>query len=284
MKKNVKFSKVRSFVKTLTVAAIFMAAISDTHAQKAEVKLFAHRGGVLEYDENTIQAFQETYNKGIRGYEIDIRITKDGHLVIFHDETLDRIVGLSTGIEKLTLKEIKGLKTKKGNVIPTLDEVLTFFNDKPGLYVEFEMKTNKPVYDEKTLLKYCDDLYAKVHAAKPSASSYVLTSFDKKPLTYLKTKYPAVDLLFIKAEALNQSVLDEAKAMGIKRLGCRVEKTTREMVQSAKKQGFSVSLWPGKSVDDFLLGLALGSDYLCSDVPVAVTEWVKTNGSWITLK
>ena len=284
MIKTGKSSRGWVLVNALTAIFILMSGSPQAHAQKVEVKLFAHRGGVMEYDENTVQAFQETYNRGLRGYEIDVRRTKDGHLVIFHDETLHRIVGLSTGIEKLTLKELKSLKTKKGNVIPTLDEVLVFFNDKPGLYVEFEMKTNKPFYDENKLVKYCDELYSKVHASKPASSTYVLTSFDKRPLSYLKKTYPSVDLLFIKAEALNQSVLDEATVMGIKRLGCRVDKTTREMVQQAKKQGFSVSLWPGKSVDDFLLGLALGSDYLCSDVPVAITEWVKANGSWITLK
>lgn len=264
--------------------ALIAACISFSYAQETSTKIFAHRGGKLEFDENTIAAFQEVYEKGLRGYETDIRRTKDNHLVIFHDADFKRIFGIDGSIEQSTLKEIKALRTKKGSVIPTLDEALEFFNSKPGLYVEFEMKTNSPMYEEPVLAEYCDELYTKIHANKPETSDYLMTSFDDRPLKYLKDKYPSVELLLIKGEGLSQKVLDEAKGMGIDRVGCRIEGTTRAMVQEAKKQGFVVSLWPGLSVDDFLLGVALGSDYLCTDVPVAVTEWVKENGSWITLK
>ena len=263
---------------------IFMALTSAVYAQTAQVTLFAHRGGAHEYDENTMGAFRSTYEQGIRGYELDIRRTKDGKLVIFHDDSFERILGIEGGIEDLTLAEVKELRTKKGNPIPTLEEVVEFFKDKPGVYIEFEMKTNSPVYEEQELHKYCDDLYEKAYASKPQGSDYVLTSFDKRPLHYLKATYPEVDLLFIKGEALTQSVVEEAKAMGISRIGASVHKTSRNMVIEAKKQGITVSLWPGKSVDDFLLGVYLGSDYLCSDVPIAVSEWVKTNAPQIEIK
>lgn len=272
-----------TFQITVLLAAFSLLG-ANVHAQQAEVKLFAHRGGAHEYDENTISAFQETYNKGLTGYETDVRLTKDGQLVIFHDADLKRIVGKEGAIEDLTLEEIKQLQTKKGNEIPTVDEVLAFFSDKPGVYIEFEMKSNKPMYDEKTLIAYCDKLYEKVYAAMPPTSNYVLTSFDKRPLHYLKTTYPSVDLLFIKGAPLSQAVLDEAKELNIDRVGCNIDGTSRAMVKEAKKQGFKVSLWPGHSVADFLLGVSLGSDYLCSDVPVAVTEWVSANAPWITLK
>ncbi len=273
-----------SVVQMTVLLAVLSLLVTTGYAQQAEVKLFAHRGGAHEYDENTIDAFQETYGKGLRGYETDVRVTKDGQLVIFHDADLKRIVGKEGAIEDFTLEEVKQLRTKKGNEIPTLDEVLAFFSNKPWVYIEFEMKTNNPLYDEKTLTAYCDQLYTKVYAAMPPTSNYVLTSFDKRPLQYLRTTYPSVDLLFIKGAPLSQEVLDEAKALKIDRVGCNIDGTTRAMVKEAKKQGFKVSLWPGHSVADFLLGVSLGSDYLCSDVPVAVTEWVSTNAPWITLK
>lgn len=274
----------RIFYTLLGISLLSTMATNEAVAQHKEVKIFAHRGGVAEFDENTIPAFEETYLKGIRGYETDIRITKDGHLVIFHDDNLTRIVGVDGAIEELSLAEIKKLKTKKGNSIPTLDEFLVFLKNKDGLYVEFEMKTKGKYYNEQILAKYCNELYSKVNKVKLPNSTYLFTSFDKRPLEFLKAKDKNVDLLYIKSEALSQTVLDEAKEMGINRLGCRVEQTTREMVDNAKKQGFIVSLWPGKSVNDFLLGVMLGSDYLCTDVPIQVMDWVKNNGSWITLK
>lgn len=257
---------------------------SSIYAQNKQVKIFAHRGGMLEYDENTISAFQETFNQGVRGYEVDIRTTKDGHLVLFHDDNFKRVIGTEGSIEESTLAEIKKMKTLKGNPIPSLDDFLKFLKDKEGLYVEFEMKTQKSHYNEDVLTKYITDLYNKVSKVKRANDTYLFTSFDKRPLRLLKTKDPNVDLLFIKSEGLTQAVLDEAKELGIKRLGCRADKTTRDMVKNAKEQGFVVSLWPGRSIDDFLLGVSLGSDMLCTDVPVQVMEWVKQHGSWITLK
>lgn len=263
---------------------ILFVFVSFSYAQQTAVKVFAHRGGKLEFDENTIVAYEAVYKKGLRGYEIDIRRTKDNHLVVFHDGDLKRIIGIDGSIEQLTLKEVKALRTKKGNVIPTLDEAMIFFNSKPGLYVEFEMKTWSPMYEEQIVNQYCEDLHARIYANKPVSSDYLMTSFDTRPLKYIKKKFPSTPMLFIKPEGLSQQVLDEAKALGINRVGCKIEGTTRSMVQAAKKQGFVVSLWPGLSVDDFLLGVALGSDYLCTDVPVAVYEWANKNASWIKLK
>jgi glycerophosphoryl diester phosphodiesterase len=274
-----------SLINGMTIC-ILLTGSSVVYAQKARdsVKVFAHRGGKAEFDENTVAAFEAVYQKGLRGYETDIRLTKDNQLVIFHDADLKRIFGREGSIEQMTLKELKALRTEKGNTIPTLDEALKFFNSKPGLYVEFEMKTQHPEYEQAVIEKYVDAIHAKVFANKPSTSDYLLTSFDKRPLKYAKSKYPAVPMLFIKGEGLSQSVLDEAKALGINRVGCRIEGTTKTMVDRAKEQGFIVSLWPGLSVDGFLLGVALGSDYLCTDVPVAVYEWAKKNAPWIYLK
>lgn len=284
MKITQHVNKLSGILRSAFAVSIMTACISFSYAQQASVKIFAHRGGKLEFDENTITAFQDVYQKGLRGYEIDIRRTKDNHLVIFHDADFKRIIGIEGSVEQSTLKEIKALRTKKGNIIPTIDEAMAFFNSKPGLYVEFEMKTNSPLYEQKVLEEYCDELYKKIHENMPASSDYLMTSFDDRPLKYLKTTYPSVDLLMIRGEGLSQKVLDQAKALGITRVGCKMDGTTRGMVKDAKKQGFTVSLWPGLSVDDLILGVALGSDYLCTDVPVAYTEWVKTNATWITLK
>lgn len=273
-----------SLIRQFLLMCICMVFSIAAFGQQAAVKLFAHRAAAHELDENTMSAFKESYEKGMRGFETDIRRTKDGKLVIFHDDNFERIVGLKGGVEDITLVEFKKLRTKKGNEMPTLAEVVQYFSDKPGVYIEFEMKTNKPVYKEKVLHQYCDELYNRVYSNRPKDSEYLLTSFDKRPLKYLNTTYPDVDLLLIKSEGLSQKLIDEAKELGVKRIGARVEMSTRNMVTAAKKQGMTITLWPGRSVDDFLLGLSLGADYLCSDVPLAVTDWVKKNAPWIELK
>ena len=52
------------------------------YAQEQEIRLFSHRGGRLEFDENTMSAFQASYDAGYRGFEIDVRLTKDGKMLL----------------------------------------------------------------------------------------------------------------------------------------------------------------------------------------------------------
>lgn len=272
--------KLSKFIFILT----FCLSAQWVSAQEKVVQLFAHRGGAHEYDENTLAAFKASYDKGLRGFETDVRITKDGVFVISHDASVERHTGSKGIVEEMTAAELKKLKTKKGNSLLFLDELLNYFADKPSIYIEFEMKTKPADYPQEKLEPYCDKLYKTLMAKKPATSSYLLTAFDKRPLIYLKAKYPEVDMLFITSSPLTQEVIQETLDMGIKRVGCTIGGTSREMVKKAQKAGLIVSLWPGHSVDDFLLGVYLGADYLCSDVPVAVYTHIKEKMPWVKIK
>ena len=52
-------------------------------------------------------------------------------------------------------------------------------------------------------------------------------------------------------------------------------------MKAAHEAGLIVNLWPGKSVEDFQLALALGSDIACTDIPVAVLQFVENNMKWV---
>lgn len=253
-------------------------------AQEKAVQLFAHRAGAHEQDENTLQAFQNSYAQGLRGFETDVRMTKDGVLVLFHDASLERITGQEGIVEEMTASELKEIKTKKGNPLLFLDELLTFLEDKPGIYLELEMKTSPKAYPQPLLEKFCDQLYKGAMAKKPENSTYLFTSFDKRPLQYLKATYSDADMLFITSSPLTKEVVQETLDLGLSRVGCNLGGTSRKMVQEAQAAGIQVSLWPGHTVEDFLLGLYLGSDYLCSDVPVAVRSYMKEKMPWVSFK
>ncbi|MBQ8530711.1 MAG: glycerophosphodiester phosphodiesterase [Parabacteroides sp.] len=254
-------------------------------AQTQEIRLFSHRGGRMEHDENTIQAFRASYEVGYRGFETDIRMTKDGELVVTHDSSLERTTDGTGIVEEKTKAEILQMRTKKGNKVLFLDELLDFLKDKPGLYVEFEMKTNPTsLYPEERLKQYCDKLYKMVMANKPIDAEYVFTSFDYRGLRYLQSNYPSVDLLLIVSKPCNDETIALCKTVGIKRLGAAMNGTSRAAVKKAHEAGLIVSLWPGQSTEDFMLGAYLGCDYMCTDIPVALKDWITQNASWIKVK
>ncbi len=239
----------------------------------------------MERDENTLKAFQESWDGGYTGFETDIRMTSDGVCYIAHDHTLERTTNGTGVLEEKTSAEIDALRTKQGNPILRLEDFARFLDGKDGLYVEWEMKTMpKELYPQKRLEEYVEKLYKTVKGVKTKNSQFVFTSSDYRGLRYLQEHHPDAELLLIVGKPLNDETIALAKTVGIKTLGCRMEGTSRQMVAKAHKEGLIVSLWPGQSVEDFMLGAYLGSDRLCTDVPLQVKAWMEKNAPWIKVK
>lgn len=266
---------------TLLLAAIAMAATAI--AQDQQVRFFSHRGGRMEFDENTIPAFEASYKAGYRGYETDIRMTKDGKLVILHDSNLTRTTDTEGVVEQMTEAQIRKARTKKGNKVMFLDELMDWLDSKGDVtYVEFELKTTPvDLYPEERLREYCDKLYERVMRNKPEGATYLFTSGDYRGLRYLQQKHPGVQMLLITGKPCNDETIALCKAMGIDRLGATMDGTSRAAVKKAHEQGLIVSLWPGQSTADAMLGVYLGADFLCTDIPVEVKGFLAAKAPWV---
>ena len=100
------------------------------------MRIWAHRGCSQMYPENTLTAFEKAMNvPGISGIELDVQITKDGELVVIHDERVDRTTDGFGFVRDFTLKELKNLHIYTGSEtpehIPTMREVFELLQ--PGL-------------------------------------------------------------------------------------------------------------------------------------------------------
>jgi glycerophosphoryl diester phosphodiesterase len=245
-------------------------------------QIHAHRGGRAEFDENTLSAFQASYAKGLRGFETDVRMCRDGSLVIMHDGSIERTTLGKGAVEDLTEAELRQVRTRRNNPILFLDELVAFLADKPGLYVEFEMKTDAIRYPQEKLGDYCRKLYEAVIPRMPKSSTVLFTSFDKRPLILVKNTYPDVDLMLITGAPCCDATIKEALELGVKRMACTWDGTTRAGVRAAHQAGLVVAGWPGSTVNDYLLGVALGFDHMCADNPVETLEFRNKNLSWLT--
>ena len=90
---------------------------------------FAHRGGNEFAPENSFRAFKSAVDIGYKYLETDVHLTKDGFLIAFHDDTLDRVTDKSGLIRDLTLSEVKKAKIAGTDEIPLLSELLNSFTD-----------------------------------------------------------------------------------------------------------------------------------------------------------
>ena len=181
-------------------------------------KIYGHRGAKGTYPENSMLAFKKAIEIGVVGMEIDIHLTKDNEVVVFHDETLERTSTGSGWIKDHTLAEIQNLeigpkfthfekyeKSWDNEIIPTLTEVLDLFK-RHDLEVNIELKTSKynyPGIEEKMLEVVKASGYDKqkviyssfhlptivrISKIDPTAKVAYLTEFDlPQPEDYINT-------------------------------------------------------------------------------------------------
>jgi glycerophosphoryl diester phosphodiesterase len=97
--------------------------------------IVAHRGLAEGVPENTLTAFRQSIALGISIIELDVRVTKDGHLVILHDATLDRTTDCSGRLADLALAKVRtcdaGWPTHPGEHVPLLAEALALVKSTP---------------------------------------------------------------------------------------------------------------------------------------------------------
>jgi glycerophosphoryl diester phosphodiesterase len=123
-------------------------------------KIYGHRGSMGTMPENTLLSFRHALESGVDGIELDVQLTSDGHLVVIHDEKIDRTTNGKGYVKDFKLNEIKqfsaGVKfshlefynetTWSKELIPTLEEVLELITPY-GIELNIELKTNVFPYE-----------------------------------------------------------------------------------------------------------------------------------------
>ena len=103
---------------------------------------FAHRGVHNEYPENSLPAFEKAMGMNF-GIELDIHLTGDNQIVVFHDDNLIRMTGVNEFIKFLTYDEIKRYKLKDTSyTIPLLKDVLDLVKGKVPILIEIKTNNN----------------------------------------------------------------------------------------------------------------------------------------------
>ncbi len=115
------------------------------------MKIWAHRGCSQRYPENTITSFSkalELFDRGLVGIELDIQLTRDGELVVIHDEKIDRTTDGYGYVRDYTLRELKTFHIHAGSEeaehIPSMKEILDLLSDamKKGFLLNIELKNS----------------------------------------------------------------------------------------------------------------------------------------------
>lgn len=152
----------------------------------------AHRGYSAVYPENTLLAFERALEVGVEQIELDVALTRDQHVVVIHDDTLERTTNGQGRVGEHTLEELTQLdagswkdSAYQDQRIPTLEEVLGRISSQAWLNIEIKVHQHPADWittlTEKTL---------KLIQAHRAESWVVLASLDFRPLQLIRVSAP----------------------------------------------------------------------------------------------
>ena len=159
------------------------------------MKIWAHRGCSQRYPENTLLAFEKALKiKGLAGIELDIQLTKDRHMVVLHDERVDRTTEGIGCVRDYTLADLKRLHiyadVHPTQQIPTIEEVLDLIEPamRSGLKLNIELKNS--VYPYEGMEEQIIDL---IHA-RGLQEQVVYSSFSARSLQKVRELDPVTEI------------------------------------------------------------------------------------------
>ena len=171
----------------LLLAGLYLLLIApaDHHPDASQLEgwLYAHRGlhdGNKEIPENSLQAFRLAMENGY-GMELDVQLTADGQLVVFHDKTLKRVCGVDRVLHTLTYEELQLYPLPDGSCIPLFSQVLDLVAGQVPLIVEVKYHGNVTAIAK-----------AAADALKDYKGPYCVESFHPLAMRYFKLHAPEV--------------------------------------------------------------------------------------------
>ena len=187
--------------------------------------IVAHRGASADAPENTLAAVRLAWEQGADAVEVDLRLTRDGQVVVLHDATTRRTAGVELAVAGATLAELRALdagsfkgEAWRGEPIPTLREVLA--SVPPGRRIVLELKDGSEL-----LRPLAGDLAAAAGAADgPSLDQVMLITFQEDLARLAKARLRAASVLWL---------ADPRRA----RQGEGLPQTVRRLIATASRAG-----------------------------------------------
>jgi len=263
------------FIVSLTVHQAAVAGPDVLEPHKPLV--IAHRGGALESTENTILAFQRAARIGAAGIETDIRLTRDGVVVVYHDEYFGRVEGLPERQRNRLVSDLTYSELSAQTLIPVGDD-----NGTRRVPTLNDLLTNVKSVLLNIELKRCarfDELVNKTIAALkgfPEIDRVVLETPDLRTAEKVRAALgprlklhinPGYDDKVPYSEALERVLKFKPHSISVS-----YKKLSWEIVELAHKSGVEVWVWTVNSPDIAQAMALLGVDAVKTDTPSALKE------------
>ncbi len=251
-----------------------VAVLSNHSAELRAAEIIGHRGASHDAPENTLASVNLAWKQNADAVEIDVFLSKDGHIVAFHDDTTERLAGVDKPVVEQTLAQLMKLDVGRwkdakftGERIPTLSAVLATIPDGKRLFIEVKCgpeivpTLKKDLHeagkepDQTAVISFSYDVCAAVKKEMPQLAVYWVVGLKQDDQTGQWS--PKLDVMIKKAKAANLDGLDLGKA----------EIIDKAYVSRVKQAGLGFYMWTINSASDARRLSAAGVEGLTTDRP-----------------
>ncbi|WP_210469253.1 glycerophosphodiester phosphodiesterase [Sporosarcina sp. 6E9] len=240
------------------------------------MKIYAHRGSSGTHPENTIAAFLDASKLPIHGIEFDVHMTKDGELVIIHDEKIDRTSNGKGYVKDMTLAELRNYDFGswfspqfKGEHIPTLYEVLDIFSE-TSHHLNIELKSD--VIDYQGMTEKVLDLVGNLNLD----TRVVISSFNLDAIRTVKELAPHIETgaLFMKPL---KDPLEYVRNIPTDALHIKVRSALRPSMRQLFNEGVIVRVFTINTAKYLSALKEVGVDAIFTDYPEKLYVYMKNH-------
>ncbi|MDO4665723.1 MAG: glycerophosphodiester phosphodiesterase family protein [Actinomycetaceae bacterium] len=244
------------------------------------MRAFAHRGGGLEAEENTLESFFYAHDLGYRRIETDAHLSHDGQVILNHDPDLSRVFGVNAQLSALSWRQLASLRGKNGGRLLRLRDALALF---PDTYFNVDAK-HPAVVD-----RLFEDV-ARAHALdRVNFASFQAASLRR--LRQLGAKHTALTMPEIAALKIRSVLkmgpgnLRHLVAAGIECVQIPtshtgVDLTSADFVDTAHEAGLKIDYWTIDDRSEIRRLLEIGADGIITDRPAVLKEVLLDMGCW----
>jgi len=245
------------------------------------MKIWAHRGSSGFAPENTLPAFEVAKALDVDGVELDVQLTKEGEIVVIHDETIDRTSDGTGFVKDYTLEELRKFNFAKNKpafgfvTIPTLREVYALFKDTDYI-INVELKTGIIPYDEEMCNGVC--IEKKVHDLTEEmgmTNQVIYSSFNhmsilkmQKYITHEQTAFLQRDVLINGAK---YGAAHKVQAMHPSNYHVNL----KNYVKECHEEGIKVHVWTVNEKEEAYRLRDMGVDAIITNHPGSMRDWLE---------
>jgi glycerophosphoryl diester phosphodiesterase len=236
--------------------------------------IIGHRGYRARYPENTLASFSAAMAAGADMIELDVTLSKDRHVVVIHDDILNRTTSGFGPVHQATLRELKRLDAGswfdsrfKGESLPTLEEVLILAGGKILINVEIKSGAWESGFPRDAIERQVVDLINR----HDLVNSTLVSSFHPGFLENIANMAVHPEIAFITDRSAPPDTLDICKRLGVFSWHPHFRTLEQRHIEKAHAQGILIFPYTVNSVEDMRMLVHMGVDGVITDNPGAAS-------------